>query len=66
MKTKELKLKMPKYMRKGQTIFNFLEWLAVSKGFSTNESPRMADPFDIQDEEWDKLIKEYEKLQGQF
>ena len=50
-----------KEMRKGQHLFNFLEWLRVEKGYEANQSLRMADPFYIQDKEWDKLLEEYLK-----
>lgn len=45
--------------RKGQTIFNFLEWL-YQKGYEKGyENYRMADPFYITDSEWDRLFKEF-------
>ena len=50
-------------IRKGQEIFNFLEWLRVVKGYQAMQSSRMADPFHIQDEEWDKLLKEFREEQ---
>ena len=46
-------------MRKGQTIFNFLEWLKEEKGVDGKN--KMADPFYITDDNWDKLFKEYTK-----
>lgn len=46
-------------MRKGQDIFNFLEWLRVVKGVQTNQNYHMADPFFLDDEEWDRFWKEY-------
>ena len=54
-------LKTPKNWRRGQTIFNFLEWVAT-QGYPTEQSSRMADIFHIQDETLDKLEKEYNKL----
>jgi hypothetical protein len=57
-KAEAVKEDRPKDWRKGQTIFNFLEWLR-NKGFGTIQSSRMADPFYIGDEEWDKLYSEY-------
>ncbi len=47
--------------RKGQTLFNFLEWLAKEKGYDTKQSIRMADPFYIDDEALDELYLEYLK-----
>lgn len=44
--------------RKGQTMFNFLEWL-TTKGYASNQCTRMADPFFIDDDAWDKLYKEF-------
>jgi len=50
----------PKSWRKGQTIFNFLEFL-MSRGYNSNQSYRMADPFHISDEELDELWGEFIK-----
>ena len=47
--------------RQGQAIFDFLEWLKT-KGYDGNQNARMADPFNIEDEELEKLMKEYEEL----
>lgn len=55
-------MKKPKGWRKGQTIFNFLEWLRVEKGIPGNQTFRMADPFYISDENWDKWHKEFLNL----
>ena len=46
-------------MRKGQTVFNFLVWLKEEKGVDGKN--KMADPFYITDDNWDKLFKEYTK-----
>ncbi len=51
----------PKGWRKGQTIFNFLEWLKNEKGLSGNQNGRLADPFYIEDKEWDTYFEEYLK-----
>jgi len=59
-----MKLKTPKGWRKGQTIFNFLEWLKAKKRFSGNQNARMADPFHIYDEEFEELFKEFLKVQN--
>ena len=48
--------------RKGQTLFNFLEWLAEEKGYGYDQSQRMADPFYIEDKDWEKLYLEFMKL----
>lgn len=52
----------PNHWRTGQTIFNFLEWLAKNKGYDTEESIRMADPFHMSNSEWDKYYKEFINL----
>mgnify|MGYP001182185724 CR=1 FL=1 len=46
-------------MRKGQDIFNFLKWL-TSKGYDPS-TDKMADPFYIEDDTWDRLWKEWKK-----
>jgi hypothetical protein len=52
-------LKTPIGWRKGQTIFNFLEWLADTKGYERDNKQRMVDPFHFDDETFDALYKEY-------
>jgi len=51
-------LDIPKGWRKGQFIFNFLEFLRT-KGLSTNQSYRLADTFHLGDGEWDKYLEEF-------
>lgn len=51
---------VPNDQRKGQAIFNFLEWLKT-KGYSNDQSPRMADPFHIPNEALERLWKEFLK-----
>lgn len=53
-------IQTPPSWRKGQTIFNFLEWLST-KDYPTAQSTRMADPFHISDKEFDKLWEEFLK-----
>lgn len=53
-----------KGLRKGQFVFNFLEWLKFEKKYDTNQQTRMADPFHIPDQEWDILMAEFMKEQG--
>ncbi len=58
------KLKTPKGWRKGQTIFNFLEWLHTNRGYSLpayTPHSRMADPFHIPDVMFDDLYNEFLK-----
>ena len=54
-------MKKPKNWRNGQFVFNFLEWLGCEKDVPLNQSVRMADPFHLSDEDWDKYYKEYIK-----
>lgn len=58
-----MNIETPPNWRKGQTIFNFLQWL-VEKGYSGNQNMRMADPFHIPDKELDKLYDKYLQLYG--
>jgi hypothetical protein len=53
-------MKTPVGWRKGQTIFNFLDWLG-RKGYSHNhtQSHNMVDPFYIRDEDWDKFYEQF-------
>ncbi len=59
-----MELIRPRGWREGQTIFNFLEWLNVKKGIHTNQNSRMADPFHVSDEDWDKFYEEFLKEHG--
>lgn len=58
---KNFVLKTPPTWRKGQTIFNFLEWLKVKKGMPGNQNERMADPFFLPDEKFEKFFEEFLK-----
>lgn len=51
----------PKNWRKGQTIFNFLSWLQSEKEYppEIGAQGRMADPFNIPDEDLDTLYQEF-------
>ena len=57
-----MNIKIPKDFRKGQTIFDFLEWLKVEKGMEGNQNYRLADTFHISDKEFDVYLKEYNSL----
>jgi len=48
----------PKGWRKGQTLFSFLEWLST-KGYARGQSFRLADTFQIDDAELEKLFREF-------
>lgn len=52
-------LPKPKSWRTGQTIFNFLEWLSVTKGLTPCNQQRMVDPFYFSDKELDELYNEF-------
>jgi len=64
-----LKIKTPEGLRHGQFLFNFLEWLRTEKGYeaqldwSDMNTPapvgRMADPFNISDEDFESLLEAY-------
>ena len=58
MEKAKIKIQIPKGWRKGQTIFNFLEFMQ-EKGVPTNQNARLADPFYLSDEEWDKYEREF-------
>jgi len=51
-------MKKPKDWRKGQTIFNFLEF-CLNHGVPPNQNARLADTFYLSDEEYDKLWNDY-------
>ena len=57
-----MNLDKPKSWRKGQFLFNFLEWLRTEKSVPSNQSDRLADTFHISDEDFDKYYDEYIKL----
>ena len=56
-----MKLKRPRRWRKGQVIFNYLEWLYGTGKAEPNQNQRMADPFYISDEDWDMWWDEHQK-----
>jgi len=55
---RDLLFEPPDEWRLGQYFFNFFEWL-TTKGYSSNQSHRMADIFHIPDKEFVRLLKEY-------
>lgn len=62
-KTKPIITKdMPRGWRKGQTVFNFLEWLLKFGYAPANQNQRLADPFHLSDEEWDKMYQQFLNL----
>lgn len=53
-------MKTPQNWRKGQTLFNFFEWLHTDKEMATGQmGDRCADIFYIDDALFDKLYTEY-------
>jgi len=52
---------IPKGWRKGQFIFNFLEWIKIQYYHDKSKTTRMIDPFYITDEQFDKYYNEYIK-----
>lgn len=57
----KIQLDIPEDWRMGQTIFNFLEWLAIEKNLPTQQSNRMADTFHLQNNDFIKYYNEYIK-----
>lgn len=59
-----MNIEVPKGWRKGQTVFNFLQWLATDEGEMTVGS-RLADTFYIEDDEfdekWEKFLTIYKQ-----
>ena len=49
----------PKGWRKGQTLFNFLEWLHQNKGLPLSPFNRMADTFNIPNDDLEKLFRDF-------
>lgn len=49
----------PKGWRKGQTIFNFLEWLLSNGGHANQAGSRAADTFHMPDKELDAKWKQF-------
>lgn len=47
--------------RKGQSLFNFLEWLKGEGVLPHKQGERMADPFHISDEDFDSYLLDYRK-----
>ena len=59
-----MEIEIPEGIRKGQQIFNFLEWVRNTyKDKPHKESKRMADPFYFPDELFNKYYDEYLKSQ---
>ena len=56
----KIEIKCPEDWRKGQTIFNFLEWLR-KQGVPTNQNARLCDTFHLADEAFDKYYKQWAK-----
>ena len=54
----KIDIKIPENWRRGQFMFNFLEFLRA-KGVPTNQSYRLADTFHLSDEDWDKYLEEF-------
>jgi hypothetical protein len=60
---KEIKINIPKNWRRGQFLFNFLEF-CKTKGVSGNQNVRLADTFHLSDDEFEGLLKEFTDLYG--
>lgn len=56
---KTFKITIPKDIRLGQILFDFLEWLNVYEGIKTDGESRMADPFYLSDDRMIELWHKY-------
>lgn len=60
-----MNIQTPPKWRKGQTIFNFLEWLLLNGHAPANQAgSRAADTFHLPDDEFDALFEEFLAEQG--
>ncbi len=57
-----MNIKTPDNWRKGQTLFNFLEWVRENKDVSNTQSARMADPFHLDDKKLEEYWEEYQEF----
>lgn len=53
--------KIPEDWRKGQAVFNYLQWLRQNGHGESSEGRRIADPFHIPDNVWDEKYEEFLK-----
>lgn len=60
-----MNIEKPKGWRKGQMLFNFLEWLSTNGGTINQCGPRCADTFYNDDEFIDEKWAEYLKVLNQ-
>ncbi len=56
-------MERPKGWRKGQMVFNFLQW-CKQHGVAGNQNHRLADTFHLSDAEYDRLWQEFCKEVG--
>lgn len=54
-----MNIQKPKGWRKGQMLFNWLEWLLSHGGYANQAGSRCADTFHMSDEEFDSKWKEF-------
>ena len=59
-----MNIETPKGWRKGQTLFNFLEWLLENGGHRNQAGERQADVFYVEDVWLDSKWKEFLKVYG--
>lgn len=69
---KSFTIKIPKDLRLGQTLFDFLSWMRIYEDIAQDEESRMADPYYLTDDRmielWHKylqFIHAYERKQEQ-
>lgn len=59
-----MNIRTPSGWRKGQSIYNFLAWLVQEGLMKEGIACNMADPFYIEDEDWDRWYDEFLKQMG--
>jgi len=52
-------MEKPRTWRKGQTLFNLLEWMGNNGHAPRTNTERLSDPFHITDDEFDRLYEQF-------
>lgn len=56
---KTFQITIPKELRLGQVLFNFLSWMRTYENIAQDENARMADPFYLSDDRMIELWHKY-------
>lgn len=56
---KTFQITIPKHLRLGQVLFNFLSWMRTYENIAQSEDARMADPFYLSDDRMVELWHKY-------